>query len=162
METKEIKKLIADLMEMMQESKLSEVEVEVEGTRVRLRREDSEPKQAMVTMSAPTMTIPTLSATPAGAGETGGIPGADDSGKPNILAPMVGTFYQASSPEADPYVEVGDVVEEDTVVCIIEAMKVMNEIKAEMTGKVVEVLVNNGEAVEYGQPLFVIDTNGQG
>ena len=162
MEAKEIKKLIADLMEMMQDSKLSEMEVEVEGTRVRLRREGSEPKQAVVTMSAPTMAIPTVSAAPLAAVEAAGAPAPTDSGKTNITAPMVGTFYQAASPEADAYVEVGDLVEEDTVVCIIEAMKVMNEIKAEMTGKVVELLVNNGEAVEYGQPLFVIDISGQG
>jgi acetyl-CoA carboxylase biotin carboxyl carrier protein len=70
---------------------------------------------------------------------------------------MVGTFYAASAPEADAYVEVGDIVDEETVVCIIEAMKVMNEIKAEIKGKVVEVLVNNGEPVEFGQPLFLID-----
>jgi acetyl-CoA carboxylase biotin carboxyl carrier protein len=69
---------------------------------------------------------------------------------------MVGTFYAASAPEADPYVEVGDIVDEETVVCIIEAMKVMNEIKAEIAGQVVEVCVKNAQPVEYGQVLFKV------
>ena len=70
---------------------------------------------------------------------------------------MVGTFYRTPSPEGDPFVMPSDHVETDTVVCIIEAMKVMNEIKAEKNGRVVEVLVENGEAVEYGQPLFLLE-----
>jgi acetyl-CoA carboxylase biotin carboxyl carrier protein len=71
---------------------------------------------------------------------------------------MVGTFY-TSAPGADPYVNIGDDVDEDTVVCIIEAMKIMNEIKAETKGKIVEVMVENGTAVEYGQPLFGVETS---
>ncbi|MCS6926516.1 MAG: acetyl-CoA carboxylase biotin carboxyl carrier protein, partial [Candidatus Binatia bacterium] len=74
-----------------------------------------------------------------------------------ITAPMVGTFYRASSPEAPPYVEVGSVVEKGDVVCIIEAMKMMNEIQAEVRGRVVKILVENGKPVEYGQPLFVLE-----
>lgn len=73
-----------------------------------------------------------------------------------IKSPMVGTFYSASSPESPPFIRVGDVVEEDTVVCIIEAMKVMNEIKAGIAGKVAEVLVDNGHPVEFGTPLYRI------
>jgi len=73
-----------------------------------------------------------------------------------IASPMVGTFYRAPTPDADPFVNVGDRVAPDQVVCIIEAMKVMNEIKAEAEGEVVRVLVENGESVEYGQPLMVI------
>ena len=69
---------------------------------------------------------------------------------------MVGTFYRSSSPDADPFVRVGDRVEEGTVVCILEAMKVMNEIQAETSGEVSEVLVENGEPVEFGQPLFLL------
>jgi acetyl-CoA carboxylase biotin carboxyl carrier protein len=67
---------------------------------------------------------------------------------------MVGTFYRAASPEAEPFASVGDTVDEETTICIIEAMKVMNEIKAEMNGTIVEILVENGEPVEFGQPLF--------
>jgi acetyl-CoA carboxylase biotin carboxyl carrier protein len=69
---------------------------------------------------------------------------------------MVGTFYRAPAPDADPFVDVGDTIGPDTVVCIIEAMKVMNEIKAETSGTVLEVLVENGEPVEFGQPLFLL------
>jgi acetyl-CoA carboxylase biotin carboxyl carrier protein len=76
---------------------------------------------------------------------------------PAIQSPMVGTFYRASSPDADPFVAVGDVVTPETTVCIIEAMKVMNEIKSEMKGKIKSINVENGEAVEFGQPLFEIE-----
>ena len=75
-----------------------------------------------------------------------------------VPSPMVGTFYRAASPENDSFVEVGAVIDDETVVCIIEAMKVMNEIKAEVTGEVVEILVQNGEAVEFSQPLFLVRT----
>lgn len=69
---------------------------------------------------------------------------------------MVGTFYKAASPEAEPFVEVGDVVNNDTVVCILEAMKLFNEIQAEMNGEIVEILIEDGDMVEYNQPMFVI------
>ncbi|QYA49238.1 acetyl-CoA carboxylase biotin carboxyl carrier protein [Nosocomiicoccus ampullae] len=71
-----------------------------------------------------------------------------------IKAPMVGTFYQSPSPEADPYIQVGDKIENDTIVCILEAMKLFNEIEAEVSGEIVDILVEDGEMVEYNQPLF--------
>jgi len=74
-----------------------------------------------------------------------------------IVAPMVGTFYRSPSPEADPFVEIGDTVENGDVVCILEAMKLMNEIEAETKCKIIDVLVEDGEAIEYGQPLFEIE-----
>jgi acetyl-CoA carboxylase biotin carboxyl carrier protein len=74
-----------------------------------------------------------------------------------VEAPMVGTFYRASSPTADPYVQEGDVVKEGQVLCIIEAMKLMNEIESKVAGRIARVLVENGHAVEYGQPLFLLD-----
>ncbi|WP_110111277.1 acetyl-CoA carboxylase biotin carboxyl carrier protein [Bacillus sp. CGMCC 1.16541] len=73
-----------------------------------------------------------------------------------ITSPMVGTFYASSSPDADPYARVGDKVNKDSVVCIVEAMKLFNEIEAEVNGEIVEVLVENGQLVEYGQPLFLV------
>lgn len=88
-------------------------------------------------------------AAPAAAGG-GGVP--DDFIE--ITSPMVGTFYRASSPDADPFVQKGDAVEESTVVCIIEAMKVMNEIQSEVSGVIIEALVENGTPVQYGEPLF--------
>lgn len=75
-----------------------------------------------------------------------------------IVSPMVGTFYAAPSPESDPYVSVGSKVQNDTVVCIVEAMKLFNEIEAEATGEIVEILAEDGELVEYGQPLFRVKT----
>ena len=156
MDNESVKKLIQELIAVMEGSKLSELEVEVEGVRVRLQKESAPVKQEVVTVSAPMMT----SANPAGAPSAVGAPAAPlepSSRYKHIVAPMVGTFYAASAPDADPYVAVGDVVDEETVTCIIEAMKVMNEIKAEMRGRVREILVENGQPVEFGQPLFVID-----
>lgn len=80
----------------------------------------------------------------------------DDSSLHKIVSPMVGTFYQAPSPGAEPYVKVGSKVTESTVVCIVEAMKLFNEIEAEVKGEIVEVLVKDGQLVEYGQPLFLV------
>ncbi|MCM3637442.1 acetyl-CoA carboxylase biotin carboxyl carrier protein [Sporosarcina luteola] len=73
-----------------------------------------------------------------------------------ITSPMVGTFYKSSSPEADPYVQTGDSVKSDSIVCIVEAMKLFNEIEAEVSGEIVEILVEDGQLVEYGQPLFLV------
>ncbi|MGE7903505.1 acetyl-CoA carboxylase biotin carboxyl carrier protein [Peribacillus sp. NPDC094092] len=75
-----------------------------------------------------------------------------------ITSPMVGTFYSAPSPDSDAYVRVGDQIKEDTVLCIVEAMKLMNELEAEVSGEIVEIFVENGQVVEYGQPLFLVKT----
>lgn len=83
-------------------------------------------------------------------------PVADDASLHKITSPMVGTFYQAPSPDAPAYVKVGDKVGEETIVCIVEAMKLFNEIEAEIKGEIVEVLVKDGQLVEYGQPLFLV------
>ncbi|OLO40593.1 acetyl-CoA carboxylase, biotin carboxyl carrier protein [Alkalihalophilus pseudofirmus] len=83
-------------------------------------------------------------------------PAVEDANLQKIVSPMVGTFYSAPSPDADPYVKAGDKITEDSVVCIVEAMKLMNELEAEISGEVVEVLVENGQLVEYGQPLFLV------
>lgn len=98
---------------------------------------------------------------PSAAGAGGGAAGAaDDGGLPPgiqvIESPMVGTFYLASSPDTDPFVEVGSKIDDESVVCIVEAMKVMNEIKAELRGTIQEILVSDGEPVEFGQPLFLV------
>lgn len=113
---------------------------------------------------APQPSVPSVATTPtpevASEGENpSGAPEAEvlPANVKTITSPMVGTFYRAPAPDADPFVEVGDRVKEDTTLCIIEAMKLMNEIKAEMRGKVVKILVENGMPVEYGQPLFLIE-----
>ena len=74
-----------------------------------------------------------------------------------IVAPMVGTFYRAPAPDAEPFVEVGDIIKPGTTLCIIEAMKLMNEIEAEISGKIIDIVVDDGQAVEYGQPLFIVE-----
>ncbi|MFB4162839.1 acetyl-CoA carboxylase biotin carboxyl carrier protein [Alteribacillus sp. JSM 102045] len=83
---------------------------------------------------------------------------AKDDSLEEITSPMVGTFYRSPSPDADPYVKEGDKVNEESVVCIVEAMKLMNELEAEISGEIVDILVENGELVEYGQPLFLVKT----
>ncbi|MCS7171792.1 MAG: acetyl-CoA carboxylase biotin carboxyl carrier protein [Aquificaceae bacterium] len=84
---------------------------------------------------------------------------SSEEGLHTIKSPLVGTFYRAPAPDAPPFVEVGDIVSPGQVLCIVEALKVMNEIESDVRGKVVKILVENGETVEYGQPLFLIDTN---
>ena len=158
MDNEDVRKLIQELILVMEGSKLSELEVEVEGARIRLQKESANTKPEVVAIAAPTVNgnpVVTAPTTPTPTPASG-----PSSEYRHITAPMVGTFYAASAPDADPYLEVGDTVDEETVVCIIEAMKVMNEIKSEQDGKVVEVLVNNGEPVEYGQPLFLIAPSG--
>ncbi|MDQ1002153.1 acetyl-CoA carboxylase biotin carboxyl carrier protein [Neobacillus niacini] len=82
----------------------------------------------------------------------------DETSTQTINAPMVGTFYSSPTPESEPYVRVGDQISENTVLCIVEAMKLMNELEAEISGEVVDILVENGQVVEYGQPLFLVKT----
>jgi acetyl-CoA carboxylase biotin carboxyl carrier protein len=133
---------IKSLVELMNENALSEVELEEEGMKVRLRKFGGDAAPAPAAL--PGVPAPVAPAKPEKAPPTG----------PLISSPMVGTFYRASGPEAKPFVDVGTVVGKDTGVCIIEAMKVMNEIKAECEGTIEEILVQNGQAVEFGQPLF--------
>jgi acetyl-CoA carboxylase biotin carboxyl carrier protein len=97
-----------------------------------------------------------VAAAPVAASPAAPAPAADAPTHPQIVSPMVGTFYVSPSPDSPPYVTVGQEVQEDTVVCIIEAMKVMNEIKAETRGVIVEVLAQNGKPVEFGKPLFAV------
>jgi len=143
------------LIEMMVEKDVVEVELEEGGARWRVRR--TEPQA--VTYAAAPMAMPAAHA-PMAAPVAGGAPmpaaaPAEPQGEV-FKSPMLGTFYQAASPDAEPFVKAGDRVGADTTLCIIEAMKVMNEIKAERDFEVLEVLVKNGEPVEFGQPMFLI------
>jgi acetyl-CoA carboxylase biotin carboxyl carrier protein len=121
-----------------------------QGGRLRVRLKEEIPPNIVTTaMSpAPIAISPTHAHAPAPA------PAESDDSVEVLASPMVGTFYRAPSPEAESFVSVGDTVDDDSTICVIEAMKVMNEIKAEMNGNIVEVLVENGEPVEFGQPLF--------
>jgi acetyl-CoA carboxylase biotin carboxyl carrier protein len=148
MELDDIKALIA----LMNDNGLAELEVEQEGTKVRLVKEGAaKPEMVAVSAGVAPMAPAPVAGVPAAAA-----PAAVEVGVHTLTAPMVGTFYRAPSPDSDPFVDEGMKVTEDTTVCIIEAMKVMNEIHAEVGGTVIEVLVENGQPVEYGQPLFKI------
>ncbi len=140
------------LLETFRAADVDELEIESSfwrGTRVRVVR-----RSAVVTVAAATtpegMVAP--SPTPAAAGEAAAAPPAED--LHTIASPMVGTFYRAASPDAEPLVREGDRIRTGQIICIIEAMKIMNEVPADVEGEVVAVLVSNAEPVEYGQPLF--------
>ena len=133
----------------MKKNALSEFEMEKEGFRIKLRRASREGKSDEVQVQH---YLPPVA--PAPAEVPAAVPVPEPSTDPEIKSPMIGTFYRKPSPESESYVEVGDTVTAETVVCIIEAMKVMNEIKAEMSGVVTEILVEDGRPVEFGQALF--------
>jgi acetyl-CoA carboxylase biotin carboxyl carrier protein len=144
---------IRKLVELMKEHDLSEIDLRESRQRIRICRG---PKEAARPAYGPPPPPP-----PPAAGAAAAKPAAADS--PNIAvvkSPMVGTFYARPNPKAEPYVKVGDRVDSTTVLCIIEAMKVFNEIPAEVRGKIVSVLCEDGEAVEFDKPLFKVDTSG--
>ncbi len=153
MEIDDIKKLV----ELMEERGVVELEMEDRKGKIRLVRENHRAPAPVSGLSAtpllPTL-VPPVAAAALSAGQTAEqAPAAGTV----ISSPMVGTFYRAPSPDAKPYIDVGAVVEKGDVVCIIEAMKMMNEIQAEARGRVLKVLVDNNQPVEYGQPLFVLE-----
>ena len=149
--------IVQDVIHLMGEADISELSFEQAGVKIHLRRGPGMPFQTMAApamMAAPMMA--TSSAAPAtAASAVAPAPSAEKGNTQN--SPMVGTFYRASSPESKPFIEEGDKVEVGQVYCIIEAMKLMNEVKAEVAGKVTKILVQNGQAVEFNQPLIVID-----
>jgi acetyl-CoA carboxylase biotin carboxyl carrier protein len=143
------------LAELMNEHKLVQIDLRQGGNCIRIRREAEPP-------AAPAQHRPPPAAAEPAAARDIAKPAAPaepvDEHLKMIRSPMVGTFYAAPDPESHAYVKVGDMVDRETTVCIVEAMKVFNEIPAEVAGKIVAVLVENGEPVEYGQPLFKVDT----
>ncbi|MBD0380723.1 acetyl-CoA carboxylase biotin carboxyl carrier protein [Paenibacillus sedimenti] len=157
---------IKELIKLVDQSSLQELEIENEGARLLIRKPNK--TESVLVTTAPVQ----HSYAPVGqAGVPQHVPAAaleasvpanignakqEDSSLHKIVSPMVGTFYQQSSPGAAPFVSVGSKVGDKTVVCIVEAMKLMNEIEAEIKGEIVEVLVENGQLVEYGQPLFLV------
>ena len=155
---------IRQLVEMMKEHDLNEVSLKHGDRRIRLRRKD---EPAPVVVSAPAAApgvIPAVAAAPvpaaAPATPTPPAEAVDGVNISVVTSPMVGTFYSKPNPNAETYVKVGDHVEADTIVCVVEAMKMFNEIPAGISGKVVAVLVKNEEAVDVNKPLFKVDTNG--
>ena len=161
---------IKELIEMMKANDLNELEIVDGQTRVMLKRGAGEQAMPQV-VAMPSMVsasgaglgmVPAEQATEGNGGKNGNSKSDSPSEGPEadvaeIPSPIVGTFYLTPSPNADPFVEIGSHVEEDTVVCIIEAMKVMNEIKSEIKGTIKKILVSNGQSVEYGEPLFQVE-----
>jgi len=148
------------LVELMQDNDLTEIDLRQGEMRIQLKK-DSKTVFASPPVSAAFPPVAAPAAVPPAA-----IPAAapeavvDESHVAYIKSPMVGTFYTAANPQSPPFVKVGDSVHPEKTVCILEAMKVFNEIQAEMTGKILAVLVANGEPVEFGKPLFKVDTKG--
>jgi len=143
---------IRGLARILSQFDLSEVEVESAGQRIRLRRE-----RAGVAAQVLAPAAPVLASLPAAAPAAAAAPQPEPSdGSSTITSPFVGTFYRAPSPESAAFVEVGQTARKGQVLCIVEAMKLMNEIEAEGDCKIVEILVKNAEPVEYGQPLFKV------
>ena len=166
MDLKDIKVIV----DLMKKNAVSEFEMEEGDFKIKLKRDSGKPRkgETVVVQEAAPMILPAAAAAPVAAPVATAAPAhatpaaaapATVAEGPEVKSPMIGTFYRKPSPDADSYVEVGSVVEPDTVVCIIEAMKVMNEIKAEVKGTIAEVLVEDGKPVEYGQALFRIEPN---
>lgn len=152
MDIRKVKKLI----ELLEESGISEIEISEEGESVRISRY---PKPGTVTMTQAPQTVAAVAA-PAAAAPAAAPPAQEAAPAirgQQVTAPMVGTFYSGPAPGSKPFVEVGTEVKPGDTLCVIEAMKMMNQIESEFAGRVVSILVENGSPVEFGQPLFVIE-----
>lgn len=150
MELEQIKAIVA----MMKENELCEFSMESEGLKLRIKRgPDGVQPTVSVTSVAP---APAVAPAPPAPAEAPAVPAPVPTDIKYITSPMVGTFYRSAAPDAPAYIEAGKNVEDETVVCIIEAMKVMNEIKSEIKGVIVECLVENAKPVEFGQKLFAV------
>ncbi|MGH7410440.1 MAG: acetyl-CoA carboxylase biotin carboxyl carrier protein [Candidatus Methylomirabilis sp.] len=148
MDLKEIKAVL----KLIHETDVEEIELEQDGRRIRIRRRGL-PQVASLAGNP----VASASLTQVTAPVTSALDARETTNLIPVKSPMVGTFYRAPAPGADPYVREGDKVEKGTVLCIIEAMKLMNEIEAEVSGKVHSILVENGQPIEYGQPLFLLE-----
>jgi len=154
MDIRKVKKLI----ELLEESGIAEIEIKEGEEAVRISRM---PQGMILQQAMPTHVMPAVAApaaAPAASAGGGNVPAAKSNPTEHVVAaPMVGTFYAAPSPGAKPFVQIGDEVQVGQVLCIIEAMKMMNQIESDKAGRVASVLAKNGDPVEFGQPLFVIE-----
>jgi acetyl-CoA carboxylase biotin carboxyl carrier protein len=149
-------KEIKELLELMAEHNVGEIEIEKDNAKIKLRKMA---EGGVVVQNAPQMMAPMQAAihAPAAAGVPAAVPqAADEEGITIVRSPMVGTFYASPAPDQPAYVSVGKAVKDGDVLCIVEAMKLMNEIKSELNGVVTEILVQNGQTVEYDQPILKI------
>lgn len=149
---------VREILDLLKEQGISEFEMEKDGFRVRIKRgATAESAQSADIHIEPPHPAPSMiPATPPAAAPDASMAAQDSAslGLHVIKSPIVGTFYSAPGPEAPPFIKIGDVIQKGQVLCIIEAMKLMNEIEAETAGEVAEIYVQNGQPVEYGQPLF--------
>jgi acetyl-CoA carboxylase biotin carboxyl carrier protein len=155
-------KELKEILELLDEKEIAEFELEEEGIKLRIRKSAGAPPQVVATVGTPAGPPPqAASPTPPGPDAVATTPGpsADDdvaAGLFVVKSPIVGTFYRAPDPTAAPFVNVGDKVRVGQVLCIIEAMKLMNEIEAEVAGEIVKIRHESGQPVQYGEPLFVL------
>ncbi len=149
---------IKAIIDLMKKNSITEFELERQDSKIRLKRGLNGSPSNVSDDPLPVISMP-MNAVPQVAMSQAAAPSSSATGELEIKSPMIGTFYRAPSPEAGSYVEVGAEVNPDTVACIIEAMKVMNEIKAEVKGVVTQILVENAKPVEFGQPLFKVRPN---
>ncbi|WP_307891978.1 acetyl-CoA carboxylase biotin carboxyl carrier protein [Bacillus swezeyi] len=152
---------IRELIKLIDESSINEFTYESEGSKVELKKQSNAVQTIQQAPAVPVQAPVAEAAVQAKQAPVQEAPVKEEAAQNNgnlhkITSPMVGTFYASSTPEADPYVTVGSKVAESSVVCIVEAMKLFNEIEAEVKGEIVEVLAENGQLVEYGQPLFLV------
>ena len=153
---------LRELIEIFEEAALSELDYEVKGVRIRLKKERTRLAAAegasTVQEQAGTAQSSDVNS-PVVHGEASALREREVSAeRPVISAPMVGVCYRSPAPDAPPFVQPGDFIEEGQTVCVIEAMKLMNEVRSPLSGRLLEVLVENGEPVEFGQPLFVLES----
>jgi acetyl-CoA carboxylase biotin carboxyl carrier protein len=146
-------KQIQDMIDLLKRNQLTELEIERGGVRIRVRHEVGVKTVSATTSEQGKPSIASVSQQAASPSELV----EDTTGQITITSPIVGTFYRSPSPDADPYVEEGDYVKKGQVLCIVEAMKLMNEIESEVDGRVTRILVESTKPVEYGQALFLID-----
>ncbi|MEX0686081.1 MAG: acetyl-CoA carboxylase biotin carboxyl carrier protein [Balneolales bacterium] len=161
-------KIIKNLLNLISESDVNEVSIEEGDFKIKVKKKPDEVKSQNVPMYlpspkgyeaqvTPSHAIQKEETTHASEGESASVPEATSSGSVTMNSPIVGTFYSSSSPEAAPYIKVGDVVKKGDTLCIIEAMKIMNEIEAETSGKIIKILAEDAQPVEFDQPLFIIE-----
>ena len=143
-------RLIEEMLELMESRGLVELEMEHQGLRIRLKKATASPAPQLVEYVAG---VPHVAAAPSAKP-------VEEAHRVIIKSPMVGTFYRTPAPDAPPFAEIGQELEVGQVVCIIEAMKLMNEIKSEVAGRIVDILAENGAPVEFGQSLFVVEPHG--
>lgn len=149
--------LVKKLVQLVNDNQIGELKIEEENFKITIKHKDFIAHQ---TVAAPTISNPAIAPSPIALNEK--IPPSQEQTTPTgnfltVKAPMIGTFYRASSPDKEPFVKVGDTIKKGDVLCVIEAMKLFNEIQSEVSGKVVKVMVDNAQAVEYDQALFLIE-----